>query len=848
MIRRDARRRTTQRTLFALCLLATLAGASPSWSAPFTPPIWRETARLADGREVTGKLVGWNRDQNQNFVDDLIDERMEAGESKFDLILDFNRCVTCCEDSENGEEEIVQLLRKVGTLDYMGKYVTFAVVLGVSAADVDMLANRDEVAMIEALDPDSVSLDVSVAAVRVRSSATFSPLTVQDAFPAINGSGGNIAVLDSGVDDAGGPGITHAMFPAGTFVGGANCLVNPCAIGNPDDDHGHGSHVAGIALGRSVACGGGATCRGVAPGAGLVDIKIFNNLGSSVGGSALRGVELAIDQRAAWNLRVLNLSVQNCQNSNGVNATAQLLNTAVSHGLVVVVAAGNTNACNPALPNNANFINNWAAASLAITVAAANDGNTVPLGNDSIPGFSLIGPRLSDNDGDPRDEQKPDISAPGTNIRSAQLDTAAGFISSNGTSMAAPHVAGAAALLLQASPGTNPGSVKEVLVATAVQSNKPGPHPGWHAFWGFGFLNMYGALSRTLVTDVGRPTNPPYAPCNAPWCSPHISTASPPRINQANSITAQVRNHMGIAANGVRVCFGVYVFSNNSNRFHEISCRQVNIPATTTQNVTIPWTPSPALIPNGFPIGQALHTCIKVSIDYPFDTVTTNNEMQRNTSVATASIARVPFRLENNTTEPVEITLKIANDNPNWTVRVFENGVQLEKLTFLLAPTDCPRDLIIELEPAEDVPVGDEAQVVVQAVTERGEDFGGIVINGVHVDHTVPGTLEGHVTDSQGAPLPGVTILIRDSGGNSLRTLTDLEGAYRAVLPEGQYVTTFDLIGCGTQARVVTIDPGQSTVLDVLLPCTVENEETEESAEAASKSGLPTQQAGPAPR
>jgi subtilisin family serine protease len=841
MTRRDVRRRTTKRILFALTLLATLAGASPSWSAPFTPPIWRETARLADGREVTGKLVGWNRDKNQNFVDDLIDERIAAGEAKFDVTLAFNRCVTCCENSENGEEEIVQILRKVGTLDYMGKYVTFAVVLGVSVADVDMLANREEVAMVEALDPDSVSLDVSVAAIRVRSSVTFSPSTVQDAFPALNGGGGNIAVLDSGVDDFGGPGVTHAMFPAGTSVAGANCLVDPCTIGNPDDDNGHGTHVAGIALGRSVACGG-PTCRGVAPGAGLVDIKIFNAAGSSVGSSALRGVELAIDRRAAWNLRVLNLSIQNCQNSNGVNVAAQLLNTAVSHGLVVVVAAGNTNACNPALPNNANFINNWASASLAITVAATNDGNTVPLGNDGIPVFSLTGPRLSDNDGDPRDEQKPEISAPGTAIRSAQLNTAAGFIPSNGTSMAAPHVAGAAALLLQASPGMNPGSVKEVLIATAVQSNKPGPHPGWHPFWGFGFLNVHAALSRTLVTDVGRPTNPPYAPCNAAWCSPHISTASPPRINQANSITAQVRNHMGIVANNVRVCFGVYVFSNNSNRFHEISCQQVNIPAATTQNVTIPWTPSPALIPNGFPIGQALHTCIKVSIDYPFDTVATNNELQRNTSVATASIARVPFRLENNTTEPAEITLKITNDNPQWAVRVFQNGVQLKDPTFRMAPTDCPRDLIIELEPAEDVPVGDKAQVVVQALTADGKDLGGGVIEGVHVDHTVPGILRGHATDHQGAPLPGVTIEIMDFNGNRVLTVTDATGAYRAFLPEGQYSVTFDLEGCGTQTRVTTIDPGQSTVLDVLLPC------AEETPEAALRSGLPTRQAGQAPR
>ncbi|HEV2851977.1 MAG TPA: S8 family serine peptidase [Thermoanaerobaculia bacterium] len=719
------------RGISAWLLVAAVGGSLPAAAAPVTPLAWQGEITGATGARVTGKLVDWNRDVDHNFIDDVLDELIATDPEKtVDIIVDFNRCVTCTKGSE---EEIILLLQKLGTLDHVSQVVTFAVVTDVRARDVQLLADRPEVAMVEYMEPAVATLENSVAAIRVRTSGTFFPNTVQDAFPTITGNGVNIAVIDSGVDDVGGPGVTHSMFPAGTFVGGGNCLSNPCVAGNPDDDQRHGTHVAGAALGRLVACGT-TTCRGVAPGARLVDIKVLNSANSCVGASCVRGIEYAIQNRAAWNIKVINLSIGNCQASNGLNATAQLINTAVSLGMVVVVAAGNTTNCG--LPNNAALINDWASASLAITVGAVNDGNTVPLNNDTLAIFSLRGPRLSDNDVDPRDEQKPEITAPGDQINSAQFNTNNGFINLSGTSMAAPHVAGAAALLLQQNPAMNPGSLKEVLIQTAVQSNKPGPHPGWDIGWGFGFLNMHAALARTTATDVGRPTEPPYAPCGAAWCSPHISTAAQPRVNQANTISAQVRNHTATAASNVRVCFGVYVFSNQGDRFHELGCRTVNIPGNTTQTVNLPWTPSAALIPTGFPANQPVHACLKVSIDYANDTVFTNNDMQRNTSIAQASIARVPFRLENNLTEPKTVTVRIEN-NSKWAVRIYENGVLVTDPTFVLQPSDCPRDLVIEIEPPADAALGDTAEIIVRAVTEDGEDFGGIVIEGIHEEHEV---------------------------------------------------------------------------------------------------------------
>lgn len=710
-----------RRHVVVLCLAALFATTLAA--SPFTPLEWQGRIQRKDGYgEVAGKLVTWNRDRDHDFIDDLLADRKP--DERVDVIVDFNRCVTCC---ANGEDEVLSYLRRLGKVDHISRLVTFAVVLDVPVSELRALADREEVAMVEWLMPAEGGLDVSTPAVRASASATFSPNTVADMFPAITGAGQTIAVIDSGVDNAGGPGTTNAMFPAGTLTFGANCINDPCTIGDPDDDHGHGSNVAGIALGRPIACGAG-TCRGVAPGASLVDIKVLNSANSCVGASCIRGLELAIQQRDAWSIDVINVSIGDCGVSNGVNATAQLINTAVSLGMVVAVCMFNTTNCG--LANNTARVNNWASASLAISVGAVNDGSTVPLGNDGLATFSLVGPRMSDNDGDARDEQKPEISAPGQAIQSAARDSANGTSSFSGTSQATPHVAGAAALIQQRFPGINPGSVKELLISTAAQSNKPGPHPGYDVGWGFGFLDVFAAINSAPVTDVGRPTEPPYAPCNASWCSPHITTASAPKINTANTITAQVRNFTATAANGVRVCFGVYVFSNNFNRFFELGCVTANLPGNATTPVNLPWTPAPALVPPGFPATDPVHACVKVTVDYPFDSNFANNEMQRNMSIAQASTARVRFRLENNLTKEARIEVRTETKS-RWRTQLTENGKPVENPVFVMEPDACPRDLVVEMTPPADARKGDKAQFVVRAIANGELDFGGIVVDAV---------------------------------------------------------------------------------------------------------------------
>lgn len=131
------------------------------------------SAPPAGAGEAPGKLVTWNRDRDQNFIDDLLDGR--APSEKVDIIVDFNRCVTCC--AEGTEHEALKFLRRLGKVDHISSIVTFAVVLQVPVSELRSIAERPEVAMVEWLVPSQGMLDVSTPAVRVSASGTFSPNT-----------------------------------------------------------------------------------------------------------------------------------------------------------------------------------------------------------------------------------------------------------------------------------------------------------------------------------------------------------------------------------------------------------------------------------------------------------------------------------------------------------------------------------------------------------------------------------------------------------------------------------------------------------------------------------------------
>jgi subtilisin family serine protease len=194
------------------------------------------------------------------------------------------------------------------------------------------------------------------------------------------------------------------------------------------DCNGHGTHVAGTAGGSTV---------GAARGVSLVSVRVFGCSGVGTASDVLAGVDYVASQKAA------SPDVPMVANMSFRMATSQTAQTAVQNllaaGVVVVASAGNssTDACGQ-LP---------AAIPGAITVAATDIYDTQAT-------FTNVGKCV-------------DLYAPGVNIRSAKSLGNTGYMTLSGTSMAAPHAAGAAAIVLTARPRATPSDVAQALVNAA---------------------------------------------------------------------------------------------------------------------------------------------------------------------------------------------------------------------------------------------------------------------------------------------------------------------------------------------------------------------------------------------
>ena len=306
------------------------------------------------------------------------------------------------------------------------------------------------------------------------------------------------------------------------------------ALGAPystlPDSYGHGTLVA------SVAAGSGAyqspDSSGVAPGATLFDVRVLNDKGVGNMADVLAGIDWVIQRSRTNNIRVMNLSLAaNSTDSFLIDPLARAARSAVAAGIVVVAAAGNAGK-NAAGVEVFGAIGSPGNEPSVITVGAANSKATAQRSDDVMTTFSSRGPtrgsvllpngtRWIDN------VLKPDLVAPGNRVVGAvanqkgQVAPAGNLLASlypelmqsltitqvlnqelmqlSGTSVSAPAVAGAAALLLQVNPGLTPPLVKAILQYTAQ------PLAGATLLQqGAGQLNIEGAvrLAQALRTDV----------------------------------------------------------------------------------------------------------------------------------------------------------------------------------------------------------------------------------------------------------------------------------------------------------------------------------------------------------
>ena len=250
------------------------------------------------------------------------------------------------------------------------------------------------------------------------------------------GQGIIVAILDTGIDYDH-PALGGGFGPAYRVVAGHDFANDD---DDPRDDVGHGTHVAGI-----VGANGGAL-RGVAPDAHFHAYKVLGPEGG-LQSDVVAGVERAVDpdQNPLTDdaVDVMNLSLGGPGDAD--NPLAQAVDAATQAGVVVAVAGGNQ--------GDWYSIGSPAAARQAITVGAVDDFG-------QWAGFSSRGPALGSF------ALKPDLMAPGVGITSTS--PGGGTATYQGTSMAAPHVAGAAALIRQIHPDWSPAQVKASLMNTAV--------------------------------------------------------------------------------------------------------------------------------------------------------------------------------------------------------------------------------------------------------------------------------------------------------------------------------------------------------------------------------------------
>lgn len=249
-----------------------------------------------------------------------------------------------------------------------------------------------------------------------------------------------VAIIDTGISP-------HAdlIYPNNRIVGFKDFVNNETRA---YDDNGHGTHCAGILAGNGYASKG--KYKGIAPEANILSIKVLDESGNGNTSDILSTVQWIIDNKEVYKTRIINFSLGAiAQSRERRDPLVKAANHAIDNNLIVIAAVGNSGPLR-------NTILSPATSRHVISVGALDDRRSSGL-DDAIAEFSSRGPTLDRI-------KKPDLIAPGVNIMSLSNTNLSNYNSLSGTSMSAPMVSGAAALLLNENPNYTHFDIKRKLL------------------------------------------------------------------------------------------------------------------------------------------------------------------------------------------------------------------------------------------------------------------------------------------------------------------------------------------------------------------------------------------------
>ena len=280
----------------------------------------------------------------------------------------------------------------------------------------------------------------------------------------INGTGIKIAVLDTGIDD------NHEDLK-GNYKGGIGFVQNSDGIVNPsnydDSTYSHGTHVSGIIAAEKNDIG----VVGVAPNASIYAVKVLDGSGSGLASWIIAGLQWAVEN----NMDIATMSIKGPDSI----ALHEAVDNAYNSGVLLVAAGGNTYGGSVQYP---------AAYNSVIAVSAIDM-------NDHIAGFSAIGPEI-------------ELAAPGVGILST---VKGGYALMDGTSMAAPYVAGVAALILSSGLIEDLNgdlAIDNIDVRELLHNAKDLGDPGRDNVYGYGMVDAQRAVLGIANITITRTNGP----------------------------------------------------------------------------------------------------------------------------------------------------------------------------------------------------------------------------------------------------------------------------------------------------------------------------------------------------